>query len=104
MFRKAFQISSLACLVSLSVLYPLIELLDRWDAPAPSSDSEIQIIVLLSFIGLVFLLGRRLASLAASVFAAVLQDLCSRPGKAIDILVFILRTPITASPPLPLRI
>lgn len=45
---KAFKIVSLACLAGLCLLYPFIELLDRWDAPGPSSDSEIQIIVLSS--------------------------------------------------------
>ena len=102
--RKGFQIVSLVCLVGLSLLYPIIELLDRWDAPGPSSDSEIQIIVLLAFVGLVFLLGRRLASLAALVFAAIITDLWSRTDKPIHTLVFTLPTPLTASPPLPLRI
>ena len=103
-YRKAFQIASLVCLVGLSLLYPLIEWLDRWDAPGPFSDSEIQIIVLLAFLGLVILLGRRLASLAASVFAAVPANLCSRTDKPIHTLIFTLPTPFPASPPLPLRI
>ena len=102
--RKAFQIASLACLVGLSLLYPLIESLDRWDAPGPSSDSEIQIIVLLTFVGIVFLLGHLHASLAVSVFAAVLPNLHSGTDKPIHTLVFTLHPPATASPPLPLRI
>jgi hypothetical protein len=75
---KAFKIASLACLVGLSLLYPFIELLDRWDAPGPSSDSEIQIIVLLTFVGIMILMGHLHASLTVSVSADVLPELHPR--------------------------
>jgi len=102
--RKVFQVSNLACLVGLSLLYPLIELLDRWDAPGPSSDSEIQIILLFTLVGLFFLLGHLPSFCAVFIFAAVLTDFCFGAGRATYALAFSLQTSITASPPLPLRI
>jgi formate hydrogenlyase subunit 3/multisubunit Na+/H+ antiporter MnhD subunit len=101
---KAFKIASLACLVGLSLLYPFIELLDRWDAPGPSSDSEIQIIVLLTFVGIMILMGHLHASLTVSASADVLPELHSRAHKPVHSLFLPLHPTTTASPPLRLRI
>jgi len=102
--RKAFQVASLACLIALSLLYPIIESLDRWDAPGPSSDSEITIIVLLTFVGMVFVLGHVLTSSALSVSTDALPYLCSGGGAPIHAHFFALYPRVTASPPLSLRI
>ena len=62
-FRKSLQVVSLGCLIGLSLLYPFVESIDRWDGPGPASDTEIQIIVLLTFAGSVFVLARVAAAL-----------------------------------------
>jgi hypothetical protein len=102
--NKAFQIASLACLVGLSLAYPLIESLDRWDGPGPTSDSELQIIVILTFVGIVILLAHLGSSLVVSVLSAVLPALQSHTHKPIHRLVFTFHPTVTASPPVSLRI
>lgn len=54
------------CLAALAVFYPLIEGLDHWDAPGPFSDSEIQIIAVLTLVGVMFVLARLLVALVLS--------------------------------------
>ena len=102
MFVKAFKIVSLACLVGLSLLYPLIELLDYWDGPGPSVDSELQIILLLTVVGIVFLLGHLVD---ASLIALLLMVVAGfHTDKPIGRFVLTLHPIVMTSPPLPLRI
>ncbi len=61
--RKTFQIVVLVCLVAFALAYPAIESLDHWDAPSPSSDSELEVICVLTFVGAIFLLRQGLAAL-----------------------------------------
>ena len=102
--NKAFQIASLTSLVGLSLFYLLIESLDRWDGPGPPSDSELQVIVILTFVGIVILLAHLCSSLVVSILAAVLPALQSRTYKPIHTLVFTFHPTVTVSPPLSLRI
>ena len=104
MYRKFFQIASLIFLAGLSLLYPLIEWLDRWDAPGPSSDSEIQIVALLTLVALIFVLRYLHAGSVVFVLANVLLSLYSRT-KALCVLdISSFHPRIAASPPLTLRI
>jgi hypothetical protein len=103
LLHKTLQIASLICLAALSLLYPVIEMLDRWDAPGPSSDSEIEIIFLLTFVALIFVfhqLFKHAFSYASN--ALLFLCVCREPfwGKYLSrfLLVF------TVSPPLLLRI
>ena len=100
---KTFQLASLTCLVGMLLLYPVIELLDRWDAPGPSSDSELQIILLLTFAGLMFLL-KHILTFAAFVLRGVLPNLYRPFAPTTPAPVLTLSQRITASPPIPLRI
>jgi hypothetical protein len=91
-------------LAALSALYPLIEFLDRWDAPGPSSDSEIQLIAVLTLVGLVFVLAHLLASLGGVVRASISQQLSAASDSRTHRGVCATYPEMTASPPLPLRI
>jgi hypothetical protein len=102
--NKSFQTASLTSLVGLSLFYPLIESLDRWDGPGPPSDSELQVIVILTFVGIVILLAHLCSSLVVSVLSAILPALQSRTHKPIHTLVFTFYPTVTGSPPLSLRI
>jgi hypothetical protein len=102
--RRILQVASLVGLIGLSLLYPVIESFDRWDAPGPSSDSELQIIVLLTFVGIVFALGHLLALFLVAVLTDSLPSFNLR-GEAIQRLaVFDFDPAVTPSPPFHLRI
>lgn len=89
----------------MSLLYPLLESLDPWDSPEPSSDAEIQIIFLLTFAGIMFVLGRLLATLSVSlVLMQVLRYLRRQASAAFEVRDFAFAPLATASPPAPLRI
>lgn len=64
--RRILTLASLICLTSLAAFYPVIEALDRWDAPGPFSDSEIQIIAVLTLVGAMFVLARLLVTAVLS--------------------------------------
>jgi hypothetical protein len=100
--RKAFLIAVLVCLVALVAAYPLIESVDHWDAPGPTSDSELQYIGVLTMVGAIALFTHLLAVVAQTLFAHVHPDL--RPYPPGDKPVFSSVSQLTASPPLPLRI
>lgn len=104
MLLKVIQITSLVSLLALSVLYPLIESLDRWDALTPGSDSEIQIIAILTFAAVGFLVGHLLTLLAMSVVSKVLARLTSPRDTPVCVVVFSTYSSITTSPPISLRI
>jgi len=88
----------------LALFYPLIESLDGFDSPIPASDLEIQIIVLLTFVGVVFVLAHLLVSAAISAAVAVFRYLGGQIRVAIGTTPLIFRPVLTPSPPLPLRI
>lgn len=93
------------CLAVLSLLYPLLESLDPWDSPEPSTDAEIQLIFLFTFAGIMFVLAHLLASLSVSlVFMQVMRYLRQRMRVRRAAFDFALAPPATASPPVPLRI
>jgi hypothetical protein len=100
--RKAFLIAVLVCLVALVVAYPAIESVDHWDAPGPTSDSELQYIGVLTVVGAIALFTHLLAAVAQTLFAHVHPDLRAHPPG--DKPVFCSVWQLTASPPLPLRI
>jgi hypothetical protein len=102
--RRVLQLGSLACLTALSLFYPLIESLDGWDSPLPASDLEINIIGMLTFLGVAFLLAQLLASLSAPDLMSVVRQLFSRQSRAVQEHDGIFHPQVTASPPLPLRI
>jgi hypothetical protein len=104
-FRRLLQIVSLISLTGLCLLYPVLESLDPWDSKEPSSDAEIQLIAVLTFVGIMFLLAHLLAALAASsVLMLACHDLCRRSMVAFLAFDFTFIPAVTASPPLPLRI
>ena len=92
----------LVCLVTFALAYPVIESLDHWDAPSPASDSELEVIVVLTFAGAIFLLTQTLAALPASIATQPRTGLyfCARCKKHI----LPASTDLTASPPIALRI
>lgn len=102
--RRVLQLASLASLTVLCLFYPVFESLDDVDLPVPASDLEIEIIVLLTFVGTVFLLAHLLASVVISVVMNTLRYLMARiiasAGMA-DLSFHPFQSP---SPPLPLRI
>lgn len=102
--RRVTQLGSLVFLAGISLLYPLIESLDGFDSPVPASDLEIQLIALLTFVGLMFVLGHLVASLAICVLLLVLRYLRSRVSVAVRMREFAFLPLLTASPPVPLRI
>src|SRR5579864_5238543 len=102
--RRVLQIASLTCLATLCLFYPLIESLDGFDSPVPASDLEIEIIVLLTFVGIAFVLAHLLASAAISMAMDVLRYLMARTGAPAQMVDLSFHPLQTASPPLPLRI
>ena len=104
MFRKVLQLGSLVFLAGISLLYPLLESMDPWDSPEPSSDAEIQLIALFTFICIMFVLGHLVASLAICVLMQVLRYLRSRASVVIQASSFTFLPLPTPSPPVPLRI
>jgi len=104
MLRKVVKLASLACLATLCLLYPLVETLDGLDSPVPAADLEIELIVLLTFIGIAFLFAHLLASVAVSAVMGLFSSLVGRLSSAIQINDFAFRPFQSPSPPLPLRI
>ncbi len=101
MFRRTLQLTVLGCLLTLAFAYPIIESVDHWDAPGPTSDSELQEIALLTFTGALFLVARLLIILAEAGTHA-LPDLCHHTMTKNHFLTF--WPDLTASPPIALRI
>ena len=100
--RTTLQIVVLLCLVAFALAYPVIESLDRWDAPTPASDSELQAIVVLTFAGAIFLLTQMLGALSASIATRPPTGLCFRALWKNHVALF--SPDHTASPPVALRI
>ncbi len=104
-FRRALQIASLVGVATLSLLYPLLESLDPWDSPEPSSDAEIQLIALLTFAGVMFVLAHVLATLSISfILTQVVRRLRQQASSWFTVFCFTIAPLATASPPAPLRI
>src|SRR5215467_738615 len=99
--RRVLQVASLAALVGLSLFYPLIESLDGWDSPIPASDLEINVIGLLTFVGVAFVLARFLASLTASGLMSIFRQFIRRATTAFELHDGTSHPLVTASPPLP---
>lgn len=102
--RRIFTVASLICLATLAVFYPLIEGLDRWDAPGPFSDSEIQIIAVLTLVGVMFVLARLLVTFVLSLLERVLLYLSRSSRNSGEVNRFEFVPSENASPPLILRI
>ena len=100
--RKAFLIAVLACLVGLVIAYPAIEFVDHWDAPGPTSDSELQYIGVLTVVGSVALFAQlTVIALLLLAYVPTGLQLLFRENKQ----AFAFFSRLTASPPsLPLRI
>ena len=98
--RRILTVASLTCLASLAVFYPVIEGLDRWDAPGPFSDSEIQIIAVLTLVGAMFVLARLLVAFVLSFLERVLLYLSRASRKSVSASIFRFVHPCDASPPL----
>ena len=104
MLKRMLPIASLISLAALSLLYPIIEMLDRWDTPGPSTDSEIEIIVVLTFIALIFVLRHVLAKLSLPTLGSVSRSSYSRIQSFAGKFLPTLNSEVTAIPPLLLRI
>ena len=94
---------ALVTLVSFALLYPVIESFDTWDTvPGPGGDSEIQIIALLTLVGLLFVLNQ-LLRLAGSVskLHAFRSTIAFADSRVRNVILGSLLTPST---PPPLRI
>lgn len=104
MLRRVLQIASLAGLMGLSLFYPLIESLDGWDSPLPASDLEINVIGLLTFVGVAFVLAHFLASLSGSYLMGIFRHFFRRATPAFELHDGTSHPLVSASPPLPLRI
>ena len=102
MSRKNLQIVVLICLVAFALAYPVIESLDHWDAASPASDSELEVIVVLTFAGAIFLLTQMLAALPVSIATQPRTGLWSHPLLKKD--SFHSSSDLAASPLVPLRI
>lgn len=100
--RKTLQIVVLLSLVALVLAYPVIECRDYWDAPGPTSDSELQFIGVLTLAGAFVLLTQVLTILSVSTSPYALPGLFFQTFWKKHILVF--SPHLTASPPLSLRI
>lgn len=100
--RKAFLIAVLVCLVALVVAYPAIESVDHWDAPGPTSDSELQYIGILTVVGAIALFTQVLALLALLLFTFVCPNVNLHLSEEKRAFAFF--PLLTASPPLALRI
>lgn len=99
--RDVIQRVVLVCLILLAISYPLIEFLDRWDVPGATSDSELQVIALLTLLGMLFLLARMLIRLAGCLLLCLIRYLRPDGTSGSGVFAFI---PTTVSPPIPLRI
>lgn len=98
---------SLASLAALSLFYPLIESLDGFDSPVPASDLEIEMIALLTCVGVMFVVAHLLATLTIlAVLTLAVQNLRQRSVSALMAVNRAVETLVTVSPPLlvPLRI
>lgn len=102
MHRKPFLIAVLVCLVALVVAYPAIESVDHWDAPGPTSDSELQYIGVLTVVGAIALFTHLLTLVALLLLSHVRPNLRLHPPADKHVFAFFSR--VTASPPIPLRI
>lgn len=102
--RRILTVASLICLAALVVFYPLIEGLDHWDAPGPFSDSEIQIIAVLTLVGVMFVLARLLVALVLSFLERVLLYLNESSRNSGEVTTFRFMPLGDSSPPLILRI
>lgn len=102
--RRILTVATLMCLATLAVFYPVIEALDRWDAPGPSSDSEIQIIALLTLVGAMFVLARLLVTLVRSFLGSLFLSLSRSALNSGEVTTFRFAPLENASPPLILRI
>jgi len=100
--RKTLQIVVLVCLVAFALAYPLIESLDHWDAAGPASDSELEVIGVLSFAGCVFLLTRLLAILPGAISPQPFPSLCFHALRKKHAVPF--SPDLPTSPPVALRI
>ena len=101
--RRILTVAILICLVALAVLYPAIESLDRWDAPGPFSDSEIQVIAVLTLVGVMFVLARLLVTLVLSFLRRLVPYLSRSSQQRIELGFLRFAPSGTASPPLILR-
>ncbi|HEY6969590.1 MAG TPA: hypothetical protein VJA94_10325 [Candidatus Angelobacter sp.] len=104
MLRRVLQLASLASLAGLSLLYPLVESLDSFDSPVPASDLEIEVIVLLTFVGIVFVLAHVLVLLAIFAVLKALRYIGVRLITAVRSTGFAFQPLYAPSPPLALRI
>lgn len=104
MVRRVIQLGSLACLVILSLFYPVIESLDGWDSPLPASDLEINVIGLLTFIGVAFVLAHLLAAVAAADLMSFFRQFFRRVTTSLALHDGAPDPVATVSPPVPLRI
>lgn len=103
--RRVVQLGSLACLAILSLFYPLIESLDGWDSPLPASDLEINVIGMLTFLGVAFVLAHLLlASFSDSDLMSFFRQFFRQLTTSVELHDSTFDPVITASPPLPLRI
>lgn len=99
------QFASFLSLAVLSLFYPFFESLDGFDSPVPASDLEIQLIALLTFVGIMFVLAHLLATLAvSSVLMQAIRSLRRSTSSALAAHGFAVAPLATASPPLALRI
>jgi len=78
--------------------------MDDLDSPVPASDLEIEIIVLLTFVGIVFVLAHLLATVAICAVISVFRYLTGRISAAIHSSGAIFHPVLSPSPPLALRI
>ena|ERR1035437_8553740 len=77
--RRLLQLGTLLLLLA-TVVAPLSECLDRWDAPGISNDVEFAVFVSILGLCLVLLVGKLIATLALVVQLVLLPDLA--PGEA----------------------
>jgi len=102
--RRFLTITVLVCLTGLAALYPVIEFFDRWDVPGPSSDTELQIIAVLTLVGIMFVIAH-LVTLALSWLADILVYLNPHSSNSRVVVSSFRLVPIAnTSPPLALRI
>ena len=101
---RILTVASLISLATLAVFYPVIEGLDRWDGPGPFSDSEIQIIAVLTLVGVMFVLARLLVALVLTFLEHVLLYLTRSSRNSIELSCSRFAPLGNTSPPLILRI
>ena len=78
-------------------------MLDRWDAPGPSTDSELEIIAFLTFLALMFVLRHTLVKSASLNLVSGFRSLLSR-GESFPKMFSTRIFEVTFPPPLLLRI